>query len=244
MSDGVTHLQFVWFYVPAPQAGWELQHSIKSVRKYFQGEAEIIVIGANPGPWFTDTLIEVPRVGHEWGASLQPYFDTRNKWVIACEHPAIRPEFVWMMDDQFFVNPVTKERLEEPKADPFYKEPKTQYAHHMRLWMRLVIKSFQLCQKFGAKPYQYATHAPHYIVQKDMRWTLRNLPTGEIVLPEIAYNTLFHERPGSCFPFLQRIERPLTDHQLMDIEKKATVVNLTPNALTTQTKNWLQRRIG
>lgn len=244
MSDGVTHLQFVWFYIPAPCAGWELEYSIKSVRKYFDGTAEIVVIGANPGNWFDGTLIEMPRIGREWGMSLQPYWDTRNKWKVATEHAAIADQFVWMMDDQFFVNSVSRERLEEPKADPFYKKPVTKYASHMKLWSRLVIDSFHWCERFGRKPYQYATHAPHFVVKEHMRWTVGQLPSTEIILPEIAYNTLFHERPGSCFPFLQRIQRPLTDHQLMDIEKKATVVNLTPNALTPQTKNWLQRRIG
>ena len=146
-SDGVTHLQFVWFYVPP--AGWmgaAAQHQVRP--EILRGEAEIIVIGANPGPWFTDTLIEVPASGMN-GARACSLTSTPEQMGHRLRASGDLPGVCLMMDDQFFVNPVTKERLEEPKADPFYKEPKTQYAHHMRLWMRLVIKPFQWCQKFG-----------------------------------------------------------------------------------------------
>lgn len=242
MSEGVT-TQFVWFYIPGPKAGWELQHSIASVRKYFQGTAEIVVIGAHPGPWFEDTLIEVPRVGKERGYLEQPYWDTRNKWRIACLHPEIRPEFVWMMDDQFFINPVTLERLQEPKADPFYKQPESKYAHHMKFWNKLVLDTFEWLKHRMYHPYQFGTHAPHWIVKSRMLQVLSLLPEEKLILPEIVYGTTMCDKPGSCFPFLYRLQRPATDHELLSIEKRSTVLNLVPGTCTPQIMKWIERRV-
>jgi hypothetical protein len=243
MSEGVT-TQFVWFYIPGPKQGWELQHSIASVRKHFQGTAEIVVIGAHPGPWFTDTLIEVPRIGKERGFLEQPYWDTRNKWRVACLHTEIKAHFVWMMDDQFFVNPVTAERLQEPKADPFYKKPVTKYAHQMKFWHKLVMNTFEWLEARFYHPYQFATHAPHWIVKNQMLDVLSHLPEEQIILPEIVYGTAMCDKPGSCFPFLKRVERPVPDRELDRIAKTATVVNLIPGSCTHQIMRWIEGRLS
>jgi hypothetical protein len=164
--------------------------------------------------------------------------------MIAALCPVIRDEFVWMMDDQFFVNPVTAERLQEPKADPFYRRPATRYGGQTKYWHRLVIDTFDWLNQRRYKAYQFATHAPHWIVKSRLLVVMNSLPKGEIILPEIVYGSTMCDPPGSCFPFLQRIQSPLTDRKLEEIGGKATVVNLSPEGFTAQTKRWLEGRLA
>lgn len=242
-------MQFVWFYVPGPENGFELRHSIRSVKQNFVGDSHITVIGDRP-EWYTGHMISVPKVKprlrhrHDRDAFL----DTQNKAVVASMHQEIQDEFVWLADDNFLLRPTTIEELQVPRFDPWWK-PTTR-----KEWHRLIVVTLKALQNHQKSVLQYGTHLPHHIEKQKLAELFRiyDYPR-HLFLWEILYAN--HWKTGGVpyggtpwqgvqYPhFLRRLlKRPRNAAELDAIAQVSSVLNYQSGCFGPVMKNWLARR--
>lgn len=92
---------FVYPYLAIQAQGNELLYSVRSVEKFYQGNADIWIVGDRPAWWLRDDrFVDAPRV--TGGARI----DRANKLQVIVNTPGIPEEFVWMQDDVYFVKPL------------------------------------------------------------------------------------------------------------------------------------------
>lgn len=99
---------FIWPYYDGNAHFDELRWSIRSVLKYFQGDAFIHVVGDRP-KWYSGSIEIVSRAstGRSFQSGLR---DALAKWYRGVQ-TASGSHCVWMMDDCFFTKPFTLDDL-------------------------------------------------------------------------------------------------------------------------------------
>lgn len=234
MSDGVTH--FVWLYIHGPDDGWELKRSIESVIKRFRGECAIHVVGDVPD-WYIGHSVSVPRLTKSQcpSPSKLPYLDTRNKFRFVIDDPQVSEEFVWMMDDTFFLKDVTLEDLRKPRADR-----KWMRRLNSRYWEQCVHHTMSyVTSRLILPAYQYATHAPHVFEKSKLQVCIEQADSSGgnlVMLPEILYGCQFREDPEHFDPWMTRISRPEPEKTFINKTKSSVVLNISPQTFRPQQK--------
>ena len=106
-------ISLVWPYITGPGNGSELRFSIRSAQRNFVGNVDIWVVGERPD-WYEGNFLPIRQVKTP---EHTPRFDRAEKLLRILDEPAISEEFVWMMDDIYFVNPITLEQLSVPRSN-------------------------------------------------------------------------------------------------------------------------------
>ena len=103
-------MDFVWPYFKDAAHGAELELSLRSVQKNFQGNANLIVIGDLPTEInFDFTFVHCPRIASK---QHHAFYDTFHKVHSAIQSDQVDEQFVWIHDDVFFIGEVTAETLQ------------------------------------------------------------------------------------------------------------------------------------
>lgn len=237
-------MQFLWFYIPGPENGFELRHSIRSVIQNFSGTAKVTVIGERPN-WYRGHFIECGRTYRHKRRDRDPFLDTQNKIIVASQHPEIDEEFVWLADDVFFAQPVTIEDLKVPRFDPWFR------VRSNREWHRLINATFSVLKAKGKTALQYGTHLPHFCEKQKLveLFQIYNYGPKNLLLWEILMVNHFRTGgipyggnwEGVSYPyFLKRLlRRPRSSNQMMEEIGNASVVNWQSNVFSQAAKDWL-----
>lgn len=230
-------MQFVWFYVPGPDNGFELKHSIRSVVQNFSGSAEIVVIGDRP-KWYVGHFISCEKIKPARRASPEKsaFLDTQHKIVVSASHAEIDSEFVWMMDDQFILKPTTIEDLKTPREDPWYRGT----SH--REWHKLISATFSATKQKGKTAIQYGTHLPHHFEKVNLTelFQVYDYPKN-LYLFEILYGNHFRLNPIPYVGFLKRLlKRPKSVNMLDEISEH--VLNYQAPCYGNIIKEWLEAK--
>jgi hypothetical protein len=69
------------------------------VETFFEGATKITIVGDRP-PWYRGHVIDQPRIGP---CANRGFRDMLAKMQTMASHPEIDREFVWMMDDVYFL---------------------------------------------------------------------------------------------------------------------------------------------
>lgn len=149
---------FVWIYWHGGAKADELRWSMRSVLQNYQGNASIMLVG-DPPPWYTGPVIKVNRVDQ---CKYRPYRDQLNKFRIICDSPLIPNTFIWMMDDIYFLKPVTYADLQQHLmigSVPAVIRGNTTWLQHKR-------DTFAVLATHKKPQIDYCTHMPH-IIEKD-----------------------------------------------------------------------------
>jgi hypothetical protein len=211
-------LQFVWPYWHAGANGDEIRFSVRSVEKFYDGRAKCTIIGDKP-PWFNGHYIAQQRVPKRTQA--RSYRDMLTKvWTMAT-HPEIDTDFVWMMDDVYFVKPFTLDQIAVPRAEKWHESD-------YNTWQRLKTASMQALTAAGLTNHDYATHLPHYVEREKLvelfqRYDLHN----QTLLWEVLYGNTYRDSPTRARPFFARVGKPMESEQLGVVTRRATVLNHT-----------------
>lgn len=226
---------FVWIYWHGGAKGDELLYSMRSVEAYFEGKARFTVIGDRP-QWYTGHFIPQERTLNQ---QHRPFRDMLSKIRTASIHPEIDETFVWMMDDTYFLQPVSLAALETPRCDPSYRET----ANKANSWQKLKLSTVNTLKSAGYAAFDYATHLPH-VVEKSKLVTLFSMFdfTNRTYLWEVLYGNVFRNEPESCFPFLFRTLRPVTTAQLDEVSLRSHVFNNGNGAWNEELDNWLKTK--
>ena len=236
--------QFVYLNVIGPDNGEELRLSMASVRKNFTGTPSFTVIGEKTD-WYNGHHIPASRLTKMRELPGRIAFrDTQAKIMLAASHPEIDEEFVWMMDDQFFLKPTSIEDLRVFRYDPWYR------VNSKREWHRLIKLTFGALAANGRGNFQAGTHLPHVFEKAKLQQMFAEYGfPNNLYLFEILYENHWQldrtpipyggNWQGVQYPqFLRRLLRPLTIRQLNEID--ANVLNYQSNVWRPTMRDWLR----
>lgn len=211
-----TATQFVWPYFAGAASGDELRFSIRSVERFFDGPVKITLVGDRP-PWFRGHVIQQPRIAmvKHWG-----FRDMLAKMQTMSEHPEIDSEFVWMMDDVYFLKPTSWDDIETPRAYPWHD------GNGGNAWHKIKRASMAALKAKGLPNHDYATHAPHTVEKSKLRQLFTEFDLSSQTLTwEILYGNRYRGRPYGTRPWFVRLMRPMNAGELQAALAEASVCN-------------------
>ena len=224
-------LQFVWPYWHGGANGDEIRYSVRSVEKFFYGRAKCTIIGDKP-PWFTGHYIPQQRVPKR--TQSRAYRDMLTKvWTMAT-HPEIDDNFIWMMDDIYFLKPFTLEDLQEPRAERWRPSD-------YNSWQRLKTASMEALTAAGYSDHDYATHMPHYAEKEKLAQLFDQFKLHDnTLLWEVLYGNVFRSEPSRARPFFARIGTVMEREQIQLATRRSTVLNNIAGAWCEQLREFLR----
>ncbi len=201
-ADESPEMTFVWVYWNGGQ-GDELRWSIRSVLNNYQGKANIVVAGDKP-PWYSGTHINVKRVSKQHRRGFR---DVLNKINIVCTGDEVPESFVWMMDDIYFVNPVSFSQLSKHYYHGRQHKHKVSTTKHKNGWGEIKRQSFLEAEQAGLRTFDYCTHLPHILHKKKWIETWEKFNLSERTLQwEILYGAMHFRDPVGFKGFSRRIK--------------------------------------
>ena len=224
-----TATQFVWPYFHGAASGDELRWSVRSVETFFEGPVKTTIVGDRP-PWYRGHVIDQPRIAP---CANRGFRDMLTKMQVMATHPEIDREFVWMMDDVYFLKPVGWNDLETPRAYPWARDRSNQ-------WQRRKYQSMEALRQRGKPQHDYATHLPHTVEQSKLaalfaEYDLQN----NTLLWEVLYGNHYRGTPYGCKPFFARLQQRYTLDDLQRVTEGASVCNHLAQLWTPEMRQFL-----
>ena len=212
-------MNFVWVYYHNAAKNDELRFSMRSVLANFKGTAKISLVGDAP-PWYCGHHIPVERVAGP--NNYRTFRDSFNKVLTAANSPEIENDFVWCMDDVYFLNPFTEEQLRQPRHMGRICE-RTAARLKGNKWQRLKRRT---AERVGLGCFDYATHLPHVLNQERFLAMVDkyNMPQ-ELYIWEILYGHEYYKNPVHYSPFLARTQTRPTYEKMAEHCGRSTVFN-------------------
>ena len=152
-------MHFVYPFIHSKANDRELELSIASVRKNYQGESKIIVIGDRPA-FEVDVMIVQSRSGGAFRDQIQ------KLWT-AVKSKDVADQFVWMMDDIWFVQPVTRADLESPRHSGCRENLDDWKPSNS--WLKSKKRTMIELRSRGFNQYDYSNHCPQYLDKTNVR---------------------------------------------------------------------------
>ncbi len=230
--------QFVWFYIQREAIADEMRYSMRSVCQYFDGDAQLTVVGDRP-PWYTGHYIPAERVSPPAEAKFHGLADTIHKLQIAVNHPEVQEQFVSMMDDHYFLRRVKLSTLCVPRVASVWR-PKT---HDW--WNIAITRTMQELERRGLPTNLYETHLMHVFEKDKLRklfdmFQLRN----RLLLRNTLYGNVFRKSPKRCGSFVATPQTRQSVRQLDAIAKHSTVLNHASHCWDATMQAWLSGRLA
>ena len=214
-------LQFVWPYWAGGAKGDELRFSIRSVEKFFDGRVQCTIIGDKP-IWFGGHHIPQRKITK--GTPNRGFRDVLTKLWTAANHDAVSDDFIWMMDDIYFMKKFSFEQISAPMAEPFHNASGN-------TWQRLKKQTMEVLSALGHTTHDYATHLPHYVEREKIKAMFDAFSLHDRVLIwEILYGNTYRESPHRSRPFLTRLYTPISSKTEIPFLTEASVMNHTTSA--------------
>ena len=179
-------MDFVWPYIYGPsfyrKAGifYELDFSIRSVRKNYQGEARCIVVGDDPNL----DVIHIPVQRIETHKSNPREVDVINK-ITQYINADPGDEFIFMCDDLFILQPVDDEELKKAYARSEvtsifdYLKGRRGSMDYKRAWRATYEFAMTIRYPKGLKTYDWECHLPRYMKTERVKYILENFDLKE-----------------------------------------------------------------
>lgn len=226
--------QFVFPYWHGGASGDEIRFSIRSIETFYDGKAKVTIVGDRP-PWFQGHVISQRRIGRH--TPNRAFRDMLAKmWTIAT-HAEIDSDFVWMMDDIYFLKPVTFDDLATPRAEPWRESTKNS-------WQNRKTNTMRALQQVGHTTHDYATHLPHHAEKQKLREIFERFALAQnTMLWEVLYGNVYRSKPQRCRPFFARIQKRMDSETIRRITENASVLNHTETAWCDGVRNFLLDRL-
>ncbi len=221
-------MDFVWIYVKQfsfwDRSGYfnELDYSIRSVRKNYQGDVRCFVVGDIPTPMLDIIHVPAPDVVMKDTVHKQPrLMDLNNKFttILGSE---INEEFVLMYDDIYMLKPTSKKEIMTTYGVCEVTDPLAYIKTRMggRPWKELWLATYNYIvtdrHSKGLKTYDWETHLPRFMEKTKLKWVFDNLNVDKIprihtslypayfseetkVIPEGFLSFLYEHTPGMDF---------------------------------------------
>lgn len=239
-------MDFVWIYVKKFSSWYksgqfnELDYSIKSVRKNYQGDVRCFVVGDDPG---LDVIhVKAPPVVIEDTTHKQPqHWDLNNKFDAILDSE-VGEEFVLMYDDIFMLKTTTKEeimktygRCEVDNPEEYIRHNRHGGSPYKRLWLTTYnyIKPFRDLK--GLKTYDWETHLPRFLLKTKLNEVIDGFLLRK--LPKIHTSLYSAHHGGETFLMPEGFQSDIWTHTPgMDFEKEFAChyMNIDDNVIVTE----------
>lgn len=182
-------MDFVWFYAKKFSA-WhlghqfnELDYSIRSVRKNYQGDVRCFVVGDDPGLdviHIPSPLVEIDEVS---GQPRQK--DHINKYQVVLDSE-VKEEFVLIWDDVFILKPTSRSQIATvygrcEVTNPYeYIKTRCGGTPYKRLWLDTYTHILAHRRSKGLKTYDWETHLPRFMEKSKVKWLINTLYLKDI----------------------------------------------------------------
>lgn len=213
MSDAVndTETHFVYVYVSSPSKWVELQTSIQSIKKHFQGKAKFFCVGDPPG---LKDVIHIPSPQIKGRGSKPKDAVAKLKVIANCD--LINEDFVYCYDDVILLRRINASWFDRIIANEYVKDY-TEHWHGAKGvipdqgWRSLFLKTFAVLTKKNLPVYNYETHLPRRLSKAKITQTLDRFT--EAVCADALFNSLYfnlhYEKPDILLKENTRIKAGL-----------------------------------
>jgi hypothetical protein len=230
--------QFIWLYLHNEAEGEELRYSMRSVYKHFQGTPKITLVGDRPD-WYCGHYISMPRITTVPDAAFHGLFDTSHKLHTAIQRDDVDDEFVVMMDDHYFLRPVTLADLRVPRAQLSW----TPRLNHW--WEVSITRTMQALERRGKSTHLFETHLMHVFERSKLltifdTFDMHNVPLARNTL----YGNIYRDFPQNCRPFVSSPQSKQSKQQLNKLAASGTVLNHASHCWDSTLHNWLNARFN
>lgn len=150
-------MQFIYTYWHGGAQSDELRWSLRSVADHYTSDTPRALIVGDPPDWYSGPAIRRHRIGP---CPRRGFRDVLNKIYAACTSPLVDDRFVWMMDDIYFLKPVTLDDLAKHYRGGCLPP---RYKGHSNGWSGLKADTFRAITSEGLPLVDYCTHLPHVI---------------------------------------------------------------------------------
>lgn len=155
---------FVWTYwaggAKAKGERNELWYSMRLVQKWHPS-ARCIVVGDKPD-WYEGEFLAKPRIGSR---PHHAFKDCLSKLLLAAEHV---PQFIWMMDDVYWVKPFTIKEAATPKYVRHVSQQRYLAWKPQNAWARTRAAAYQWLIDNNRPTYDFAAHMPQPFISEKL----------------------------------------------------------------------------
>lgn len=209
-------MNFVYPFIHSKANDRELELSIASVRNNYQGEAKIIVIGDRPA-FKVDVMIEQPRSGGAFRDQIQ------KLWT-AVKSKDVEEQFVWMMDDIWFVNAVNEGDLRTLRHSGYRNNLDAWKPSNN--WLKSKRRTMIELRHRGFEQYDYSNHCPQFLDKTNVRemfveWDLMN----NVWEWKTIYQNVYGQNRQSVWPFRWRWKGAKSADELKAGFESASIAN-------------------
>jgi len=221
---------FVYPFIYSEYRTKELELSIKSIRKFFDGEASIFVFGDDP---------EIEGVTHVPMERLpNKHEDQLNKLRAAIDHTGVTEEFVWMMDDIYFLKSLNIDDLRLQRYANDWTIETIEKWLPKKGWNTRRRTTLLELHKRGQPFKDYSTHLPHVYTKTNLR--IMDHQWGTPYLWDILYSNLY---PTECIPMDSFFYRWEGENLVVQDLLNATIANSNAQAFTLTAQSILNKII-
>lgn len=216
-------IDIVYPYVAGPARGDELRFSLRSVEKNFVGTPRVWIVGDRPD-WYTGNSIPHTRIRP---CRHRPRFDQVAKAKKILKEKKIGEEFLWMMDDVYFVKPITLGELRKPWMRGDFNLTKLRTFHAKNNWLRAKRLTFEKLAEEGLPIDDMGAHIPYVYEKTKLRRLLRRyrLDKNPYVLNLLYCNVYATSLPQQCDTIRRRDHGKGTAQSIRDRVQSVLILN-------------------
>jgi len=198
-------MDFVWPYAKKFSAWalghqWnELDYSIRSVKKNYQGDVRCFVIGDDPELEGVTHLPAPPVVELDDETGQPRHWDFMNKYEVLF-NSEVNEEFILIYDDVFILQPTTYEEMKVTYGrcevtNPYkYIQTRDGGTPYKRIW--LATYDYIIAERYdrGLKTYDWETHLPRLMTKTRLKEVINRVNLKKV--PKLAtglYQSFFSE---------------------------------------------------
>ena len=212
---------FVYPFIYSENGTKELELSIKSIRKFFDGNASIFVFGDDPKIEGV-THIQIHRLPNK-------HDDQVYKLRAAIDFTGIPEEFVWMMDDIYFLKPLNIDDLRIQRYDNDWNIETIQNWEPKKGWNTQRRNTMLELHRRGHTFKDYGNHLPHVYTKTNLKLIDHHWDGSKQYLWDILYSNLFTRNTQPNDSFFYRWEG---QDLVKDKLHEATIANSNADAFT------------
>ena len=248
-------LHFVWVYVKFGQVENEIQYSIRSVEKYYQGDRKIFIVGDKPNPakpyWQHISHTQVMNLNHA------KVMDSISKLRKICECDDINENFVYLYDDQFLLRKFFASEVMRSVANnhvdsllDYWNKPGNLPSKTWREQFRYTI---DLLKQHGKGTWNYETHLPRYLNKTMVMEVIETygLTNASLAVRPVLFATLYgnHVRlnPDVSLDVENRIRCGLYHTRTVELIRQEAsdklVMNFNDNGYDSRTETFIKERL-
>lgn len=219
-------ITIVYPFFQGKAQGDELKFSIRSLCKYAQFDFEPVIIGDLPR-WYNGKHIPVKALRNR---RFTRAFDIAQKLEIICGTENISDDFVYMYDDQYFINPVTIDNISGAIAMNEIKKVNPVKVGS-EVWRELMNMTVVKLRENGHEQiFNYETHLPRVLNKQKLKLILKayELNKNPLLFNTIYFNEFFDEpriKIEESNPIKAGIYKAMNLQQIRDLCKNKLILN-------------------